>query len=662
MRRLSFVGLRQFSILVLICCLTLSSLPLRAAIPPITPEELSLKSEPLAPGAPAIILYREVARDDNGSTSHEDNFLRIKIFTEEGRKYANVEIPFVKGRGNVVSVKARTIRPDGSVVPFDGNVFEKSIVKSRGVKYLAKTFTLPEVQPGSIIEYSYTFDLAEHLIYDSHWILSEDLFTRLGVFSLKPFNRPGSPISVRWAWQGLPPGTEPPKQAADGVVRLESRNIPAFQREDFMPPENELKSRVDFLYSDHSGNNTPEVYWKSFASERYSELDHFINKRNAMEQAVAQIVSPQDPPEEKLKKIYYRVQQMRNTSYEPTRTEQEAKREEPKKSVTAEDVWSRGYGTGPQLTWLYLALVRAAGMEADGVWVSSRNNYFFKPKVDVDGHRLNANVVQVRLNGKPVYCDPGAKYTPYGLLPWYETGVAGLLLDKNGGTWIQTPLPEPSESALERKAELTLADTGDLEGKLTITCTGLEAVRRRNELRNEDDAGRKKFLEESITRTVPSASEVTLTNQPDWNGSAAPLVAEFTLKVPGWAAPTGRRVMLPVGLFSAQEKHLFDHADRVHPIYMDFPFQTKDDMTIAVPGGWQFGTLPPEHKQDGHIITYSLAVSKDGSKLKLVRNMSVNFLILETQYYAALRTFFQGVKTSDDQQIVLQPAATTAGK
>jgi hypothetical protein len=268
----------------------------------------------------------------------------------------------------------------------------------------------------------------------------------------------------------------------------------------------------------------------------------------------------------------------------------------------------------------------------------------------------------VRLNGKQIYCDPGAKYTPYGLLPWSETGVAGLLLDKNGGTWIQTPLPEPSESALERKAELTLADTGDLEGKLTITCTGLEAVRRRNELRNEDDAGRKKFLEESITRTVPSASEVTLTNQPDWNGSAAPLVAEFTLKVPGWAAPTGRRVMLPVGLFSAQEKHLFDHADRVHPIYMDFPFQTKDDMTIAVPGGWQFGTLPPEHKQDGHIITYSLAVSKDGSKLKLVRNMSVNFLILETQYYAALRTFFQGVKTSDDQQIVLQPAATTAGK
>ena len=46
-----------------------------------------MTSEPLAPGAPAIILYRQVDRDDNGRTSHEDDYIRIKILTEEGRKY-----------------------------------------------------------------------------------------------------------------------------------------------------------------------------------------------------------------------------------------------------------------------------------------------------------------------------------------------------------------------------------------------------------------------------------------------------------------------------------------------------------------------------------------------------------------------------------------------
>ena len=63
---------------------------------PIPPDELKMTSEPLAPGAPAILLFHQVDRDDNGRTSHEDNYFRIKILTEEGRKYADIEIPFRK--------------------------------------------------------------------------------------------------------------------------------------------------------------------------------------------------------------------------------------------------------------------------------------------------------------------------------------------------------------------------------------------------------------------------------------------------------------------------------------------------------------------------------------------------------------------------------------
>jgi hypothetical protein len=661
MRRLFVAVIPEF--LIIVCfCIGLSPVSVHASAPPISSEDLAFKGDPSAPGASAVILYREVNRDDSGLRSHEDNFLRIKILTDEGRKYANIEIPFVKGQDDVVNVKARTIRPDGSPVPFDGKVFEKSIVKARGVKYLAKTLTLPEVQPGSIIEYSYTYNFAEYQLYDSHWILSEDLFTRRALFSLKPYNSPYSHYSVSWNWHALPPGTDPPKEGKDSILHLEAHNIPAFESEDFMPPENELKSRVDFIYSQDHYSRSSEEYWNAVGKRLYAELEQHIEKRKAMQQAVAQIVSPQDPPEEKLKKIYYRVQQIRNTSYEVAKTEKEEKREQPKYNANVEDIWSRGYGSGYQLTWLYLALVRAAGFDADGVLVSSRKDYFFSPKKDIDQYRLNSNVVQVRLNGKSIYCDPGAKFVPFGLLSWFETGVNGLVLDKNGGTWIQTPLPQPSESTVERKASLTLTDTGDLEGKLTISYTGLEAVRRRNEERNEDDAGRKKFLEESVSHAIPVFSEATLTNQPDWNGSDSPLVAEFTLKVPAWAAQAGRRVMLPVGLFSAQEKHLFDHADRIHPIYMDFPYQLKEDITISVPAGWQIGSVPPEHKQDGHIITYSLDVTNDKGSVHLARNMAVDFLLLDQKYYSALRTFFQGVKSSDEQQIILQPGATTASK
>ena len=62
---------------------------------PVSPEELKMTSEPKAPGAPAIYLYRQVDRDDN--IPRERDYARIKILTEEGRKYADIEIPFLKG-------------------------------------------------------------------------------------------------------------------------------------------------------------------------------------------------------------------------------------------------------------------------------------------------------------------------------------------------------------------------------------------------------------------------------------------------------------------------------------------------------------------------------------------------------------------------------------
>ena len=150
---------------------------------PLTPEELKMTSEPKAPGAPAVILYRQVDRDDSDpERPHEYNYVRTKILTEEGRKYADVEIPVLKQQWDVHHINARTIRPDGSIVNFDGKVYEKEIVKVRGVKYLAKTFTLSDVQPGSIIECHYMIDFAEGYVFDSHWVLSDDLFTKSAKF------------------------------------------------------------------------------------------------------------------------------------------------------------------------------------------------------------------------------------------------------------------------------------------------------------------------------------------------------------------------------------------------------------------------------------------------------------------------------------------------
>ncbi|HEY4979125.1 MAG TPA: DUF3857 domain-containing protein, partial [Candidatus Acidoferrum sp.] len=390
---------------------------------PIDPADLKMTNEPLAPGAPAVYLYRQVDRDDSGRATTEREYARIKILTEEGRKYANVEIPFEKDRYKVSGIHARTIRPDGSIINFDGKVFENTIVKSKSMKYLAKTFSLSEATVGSIIEYKYNIDFEDNYIFNSHWILSEELFTKKAQFSLKPYSRDS--WQVMWiSPAGIPKGTDPVKEGPDHILRMNSVNIPAFQTEDFMPPENELKFRVDFLYSDSAPEMNPDKFWINFGKKKNGSVESFVNKRKAMEEAVAQIVSPGDSQEVKLRKIYARTQQIRNLSYEPRKTEQEEKRDKIKTESNVEELWKNGYGNGWNIAWLFLGLARAAGFEAYPCLVSGRSEYFFG-KQRLNSSELNANVVLVKLDGKEMYFDPGAAFTPFGLLPWVETGVAG---------------------------------------------------------------------------------------------------------------------------------------------------------------------------------------------------------------------------------------------
>ncbi len=168
----SWLRLLRAALLVICCALFNSRTASGDEWQPVTQDELKMTSLPEAPGAPAVILYKQVDRNDfgiqRGRGAGEYNYVRVKIFTEEGRKYANVEIPFLKQRSTISAIRGRTIRPDGTITNFDGKVYEEMVEKTKGEKYLAKKFTLPDVQPGSIIEYHYNIDFEDYYIFRSY--------------------------------------------------------------------------------------------------------------------------------------------------------------------------------------------------------------------------------------------------------------------------------------------------------------------------------------------------------------------------------------------------------------------------------------------------------------------------------------------------------------
>ena len=73
------------------------------------------------------------------------------------------------------------------------------------------------------------------------------------------------------------------------------------------------------------------------------------------------------------------MQQFAITSFEVANTGQEQKRSKEKAPDNVEEIWKKQYGNGVELTWLFLALARAAGFEASGLWVSDRRELFLLP-------------------------------------------------------------------------------------------------------------------------------------------------------------------------------------------------------------------------------------------------------------------------------------------
>jgi hypothetical protein len=92
------------------------ALPITEQWQPINPDDLAMKDNPAQPGSDAMILYRENFENEkyvDVDGSYVDDYVRIKVFTDKGVRWGDVEIPFFKDSSEVEGMNARTIRPDG---------------------------------------------------------------------------------------------------------------------------------------------------------------------------------------------------------------------------------------------------------------------------------------------------------------------------------------------------------------------------------------------------------------------------------------------------------------------------------------------------------------------------------------------------------------------
>jgi uncharacterized protein YfkK (UPF0435 family) len=631
--------------------LALSTIAVADDWKPISPEDLQLKEIPGAKGAHAAILYYEDVLNDKDSV--ENVYFRIKILSEEGKKYADIELPPYFGDFSVTSLKARTIRPDGSIVPFDGKYFTKVVAKRKEVKLFTKTFSIPDVQVGSIIEYRYNLNWDPGIIYTSKlFTLQHELFTRKAHAVVIPYDR----YAYSYTWFGVR-DNERPVQTHDRIT-LDAENLAAFEKEDYMPPEDELRARLVVFKRPQDFGDT-EKFWKEEGKNWRNNTEKFLDKKNAMRDEVNGLLNGANTPEEKLRRIYERVQKIENLTYAPEKTEKELQREKRRQNNNVEDVLKNGYGYHSQINRLFVALARAAGFDATVVRVTERDGAFFHKNI-LSTSQLDSDLALVRVDGKELYLSPATPYCPFGLLPWEDTNVEGIRDDKDGISFVNTGISRAADTVMARKADLTLQEDGTLTGQITATFTGMEALGRRLAARDHDDVERKKRIEDEVKGWLPTAgSTAELISIDKWE-STEPLVVKANVRIPGYAAGMGKRVLLPAYTFQTTKGHAFQKSRRVQPIYFRTPWTDEDEINIKLPEGLQVENLPTKRDYKNGPIQYLSELTRNGSELKIHRRFVMDNVYFDQKYYEPLQQVFNMVKAGDDEQVVLKTGSVSA--
>ena len=668
---------------ILVSALSLSLVSAAQKFQEPSKDELQMTSDPKAPGAPAVYLYREEITDNH--SHYISSYVRIKVLTERGKEWATVEVPYFPGYNAVPTIEGRTIHADGTVIPLVGKAQDLLVIQTHGESLKSAVFNMPSVEVGSILEYKWTVPLtgemkingasADGTQYSSSlasqvpdWEVQKDIFVHKAHFYYNPYTPLESGIGLYAYYvsggvagylmytQTLPAGAQVAKSTKN-AYSLDIHDVPAIQRESDTPPESSFLYRVQFYFTPYMSS---QIYWENEVARWSKQVSQFAAQTPVIKEAVDQITAGAATPDAKARKLYDAVQALDNTDFTRAKSDEERKKLGLKRELKkVQDVWSEKSGSANDIAALYLALARAAGLEAYAVKVADRNRRIFDANL-LSLYQLDSLLVVLRIDGKDVFLDPGQKLCPYGQLHWTHLLAGGL--QENVKTPIFTPANLAKDSITAHNADLTLDEHGAVTGTVKILMSGPEALHWRQLGLTDDATEVEKRFNESLKRLLPAGLNSELDHFQGMDTPAANLLA--VVKVSGQLGnATGKRLLVPAFFFSTgAHKQFVSEATRTLPIDLHYAEQIVDDVIYHLPAGFTVESAPqptqlpwPEHAA---LVTKTTSAP---GVIDIKHIFARAFVFLDTKQYPALRDFYQKLATNDQQQLVLASSPTSAG-
>jgi hypothetical protein len=630
---------------------------------PVDKYELTQKEPKVDPSADAEVIFWDVRIEDRlqgGDLSLALNhYIRIKIFTDRGKEqYSTVEIPRY-GKRSISDVAGRTIKPDGTEIEVKKDaIFDRELIKTKGLKVSGKTFALPNVEVGDIIEYRYRETRDNEIASHMRLYFQREIPIWNVTYHLKPLSIPWLPFGMRtMAFQcDLPPFRQEPS----GFYATSMNYVPAFKEEPFMPPEDQLRSWL-LIYYEEDKKIEAEKYWKTIGRQDFARTKPLMKADDLIKRTAAELTSGAAKPEDQLAALdafcRIKIRNFNNSSSQMTGEERKALKE----NHSASDTLKQKAGSAIDVDMLFGALASAAGFEARMARVSDRADTFFTP-LRPTTYFIDKLLIAVKLNEKWIFFDPSSQFLEPGMLRWQEEGQQALISDPKDGFFATTQYLQPARSRRDRRAVFKLLEDGSLEGTVTYTYSGHVARLQKERYEQMSPAQQEEDWKKSLEARL-STAEISDLEMRDITDPVKPVVVRHKVSVPGYATRTGRRILLQPAFFQRNLGPRFTESTRKWDVYFDYGWSEEDEVSIDLPEGWELDqpTLP-QGSSFGNIGSYTVQVQKTTDGRRLIYRRHFEFgrdqnLLLRASAYAQIKKVFDFMQDQDNYTISLKPAA-----
>ena len=590
---------------------------------------------------------------------------RIKIYNERGQAACTqVEIPYAKGT-SVEDIAARTIRKDGTIAELKGSsVFDKTLLKGRGFKARAKSFALPAVEGGCVVEYQWTEVRHSSSVGASVYPAQLAIPIRDLTIFLKPVADPDWPYEMRL--RGLNLTFPLPKTLTDGSVMAQIHGIRAIGNEPHMPPADQVRG---WLVVDYIERNEPDIqeFWMRLARDNAKTFGRIPTPSKEIRRVADSLTTGVAEFEPRIQRLYdFCRSRIKNVYDDANGFTDEFQKQLTERNLTPETTLRERIGTPYGIEMLFASLASAAGFKARIALVTDRSETFFDPSARLPGS-LNNFMVAVHVVASWRFYDPAVPYVNCGMLPWWEEGEDALILDEDHPEFVTTSLSSPDASLERRTARMRLDENGNLEGDIRIEETGHLAHQRKEDLDEKSPEAREDLLRKEIRAQWATAkiSDVSIGGIAD---PFAPPSVSYHVMIPQYAQRVGRRLLLRPGLFQVGQHAPFPSSNRRYSIYFHYPSSEDDSVLLELPTGYTVESDPvPSPLSSGRMISHRIQMSLSSDSSKMLFRRWFRFgddatLLVPASEYEELKRYFDTMQANDSYSVTLTPSGAESSQ